>query len=367
MAAYSPTSGNMKGFRNGYTIGFEDGINEVDAILLESIGTEESSSIDAISKVNAMLASNLVDKGIPAEATETTATLAEMVSDIADPQASYDEGYNTGLEEGKLQSNSFWNTWTQNGTNLSYLWYNAPTRGFRDYDNVNKRAVPLPLPDTSKVTNMVAMFRECDLYQVPDVIDTSSATNTSYMFANVAGQASGIFSYGRNMSHIVLDMTNVVDANRMFVQCFCGKLPTLLNMQNVRNLERFCYQSQYLTEINLPDTSGATKFTDFAGSSNGAITKVVLNVTSGENFKNAFDGLINCTDFTPIGTFKASVSFRYSKKLTSASWERIFNALADLTGQTACTLTIPAGLDETIIPSALREAARTKNWTIAEA
>lgn len=290
------------------------------------------------------------------------ASVAVMTRDMG-----WSEGYNVGLEEGKASADSFFNQITQGGTFMSGFWANA--RYLHPYTDDPRgggygKALPVPMPDTSKAENMSYFFAGVDPYQIPDVIDLSSAKTTAFMFEKVGPSVSDYFSsMDRDMSHIVLDMSSVEDANNMFAQCLCSAIPTLVNMQNVTTIKRLCYHATRAKgEVYLPDTSACK---DFSGAFEyTSISKLTLNVSSGENFSSAFGG--NITDFTPIGTFKASVSFKACTNMTAESWERIFNALADLTGQTACTLTIPSGLDETVIPSSLREAARVKNWTVAE-
>ena len=282
--------------------------------------------------------------------------------------ADYNDGLNDGIEEGKAQANAFFNQITKGGTFMRGFWANA--RYLYPYTDDPRgggygKALPVPMPDTSKAEDMSYFFAKADPYQIPDVIDLSRAKTTAFMFAEVGPSVSHYFSsLDRDMSHIVLDMSSVEDANNMFAQCLCSAIPTLVNMQNVTTIKRLCYHATRAKgEVYLPDTSACKDFS--SAFEYTSISKLTLNVSSGENFSSAFGG--NITDFTPIGTFKASVSFKACTNMIVESWERIFNALADLTGQTACTLTIPTGLDETIIPSELRALAKSRNWNVMEA
>jgi len=76
-----------------------------------------------------------------------------------------------------------------------------------------------------------------------------------------------------------------------------------------------------------------------------------------------FNGCSSLRNITMIGIINKGVSFANSSKLTNASVQSIIDALADLTGTTAQTLT----LHSTVVDSMTEAQADTiyrKNWTL---
>lgn len=68
-------------------------------------------------------------------------------------------------------------------------------------------------------------------------------------------------------------------------------------------------------------------------------------------------------EFVP-GTIKISLSFSVCSKLTDASLNSIIDGLADLTGQTAQTLTLRTGTDARLT-EAQKASVTAKNWNLA--
>ena len=90
-----------------------------------------------------------------------------------------------------------------------------------------------------------------------------------------------------------------------------------------------------------------------------------LDVSECTSFTNWLNGAPNLEDieFAP-GTIKISIPFSWNDKLTDASVQSIIDGLADLTGQTAQTLTF-TGTVGNKLTQAQKDAISAKNWTLA--
>ena len=90
----------------------------------------------------------------------------------------------------------------------------------------------------------------------------------------------------------------------------------------------------------------------------------IIGEIGGQNFGNAF---IDCGKLREIrfaeGGILTSISFAECKSLSDASIQSIIDGLADLTGQTAQTLTIRATVGEKLT-QAQKDAVSAKNWTL---
>lgn len=81
--------GKIEGYQEGTEQGRKDGKAAYDTELLVPLGTEQPTAAEAITEINATLANILVEKGVEAEATETTEELVERVSslEISEPNS----------------------------------------------------------------------------------------------------------------------------------------------------------------------------------------------------------------------------------------------------------------------------------------
>lgn len=92
-----------------------------------------------------------------------------------------------------------------------------------------------------------------------------------------------------------------------------------------------------------------------------------LDCTECTNFSLWLNSASNLEDieFVP-GTIKVSISFQWCEKLTDASLNSIIEGLADLTGQTAQTLTLRTGTDARLTEEQ-KASVTAKNWNLAYA
>lgn len=112
------------------------------------------------------------------------------------------------------------------------------------------------------------------------------------------------------------------------------------------------------------DLSASAGFQDgfrYAGSlESGSL----VNVKPTHTWSNAFANCSGLVDITFSGTIGKSISFAQSSKLSTASVQSIIDALADLTGQTAQTVTFHKTVGE-LLTQAQKDTISAKNWTLA--
>lgn len=97
--------------------------------------------------------------------------------------------------------------------------------------------------------------------------------------------------------------------------------------------------------------------------------KTIPSLKVTDQVKSYSDWFYNCKaleeiNFTEDSVIKANISFAYSPLLTTASVDSIINALKDLTGATAQTLTLHATVKGNLT-QAQKDAIAAKNWTLA--
>ena len=96
---------------DAYAEGVAEGVHTTNTDVLSVTGTAQPTAVEAVTEVNATLASILTEKGVEADASETTEALVGKATDIP----SYEEGYNAGLEDGKAQGDTlsdFYGRWS---------------------------------------------------------------------------------------------------------------------------------------------------------------------------------------------------------------------------------------------------------------
>ena len=134
------------------------------------------------------------------------------------------------------------------------------------------------------------------------------------------------------------------------------------NVTNSTNLFSYAVITDTKVDINI---SNATDTAAMFGYSSRLITIRKLIVSETTPFKsNTFVGCPALVNITIEGTIGVSISFPASSKLSNDSVQSIINALKDLTGQTAQTLTLHADVGANLT-QAQKDAISAKNWTLA--
>lgn len=112
--------------------------------------------------------------------------------------------------------------------------------------------------DTENVTNMSAMFSDCNNITTIPVLDTSKVTDMSNMFRN----------NNRLASIPVLDTGNVTNMSYMFSSCSSLTTIPILDTSNVNNMNYMFRYCSSLSELPALDVSNVTSTTNmFSGCS----------------------------------------------------------------------------------------------------
>jgi surface protein len=244
--------------------------------------------------------------------------------------------------------------------------------------------------DTSAVTNMSAMFYNCAALTTLDLgnFDTSAVTNMSVMFYNCAAlttldlgnfDTSAVTNMSSMFSHCyaltTLDLGNfdtsaVTDMSGMFN--YCVALTTLdLGNFDTSAVTDMSYMFNYcvaLTTLDLGnfDTSAVTSMS-YMFHNCVALTTLDLgnfDTSAVTSMSYMFNNCYALTTITGvISGIKISLNISHSP-LSRESALVIINGLADLTEGTAQTLTL-SSKTKVLLTDADKLIATNKNWTIA--
>ena len=231
--------------------------------------------------------------------------------------------------------------------------------------------------NTAAVTDMSSMFNYCRSLTTLDLsnFNTAAVTNMSYMFNycqnlttldvtnfNTAAvtNMSSMFNYCQNLT--TLDVTNfntaaVTDMSSMFN--YCRSLTTLdLSNFNTAAVTNMSYMFNSCRSLSTLDLSNFN-------------TSAVTNMRSMFSYCNNLTTIIgtHTLEEVQLGTIKAmrglkvSISFSDSPNLERASILALFYGLADLTGQTAQTVTLHATAKARLTAEDIK-IATDKNWKV---
>ena len=232
--------------------------------------------------------------------------------------------------------------------------------------------------DTSAVTNMSSMFNGCGNLTSLDVtnFNTSAVTDMGGMF-NGCNRLTSL-----DVTHF--DTSSVTSMVFMFYNCQMLKAldVTNFNTSSVTRMDRMFYECRSLTTLDL------TKFNTSAVTDMESMFYLCKNLKTLDlsNFDmsaitNALNMFFYCTSLTSIigthtleevqaGTVKAmrglkvNISFSDSPNLERASILALFYGLADLTGQTAQTVTLHATAKARLTAEDIK-IATDKNWNVS--
>ena len=178
------------------------------------------------------------------------------------------------------------------------------------------RIVYLPKIDTSKVTDMSNLFKNCYCLTAIPMLDTSKVTNMSYMF-----------NYCYCLTAIpMLDTSKVTKMNQVFYNCRALTAIPMLDTSNVINMSRIFYGCSCLTAIPMLDTSKVTDMSDMFGFCTNLTAIPMLDTSKVTDMRGMFNGCY-CLTATPIlDTSKVtnmSDMFGYSYCLTHVNLKNI--------------------------------------------
>ena len=120
-----------------------------------------------------------------------------------------------------------------------------------------------------------------------------------------------------------------------------------------------------MTTIPQLDTSNGTNFVSMFYLCGNLTTIPQLDTSNGTNFYNMFYHCYALKNISFVaGCIKKSISFAQSDKLTDESIQSIIDGLADLTGQTAQTITFHPDVKNKLTEEQIASVT-SKNWNIA--
>ena len=252
--------GHTEGHHAGYDEGRATGVQETNAATLALTGTEQQTAKKAIEEINATLASNLTDKGVEADATETTESLVDKVFQIESAKPWVEEWARNCTITGTLQNAEITEIGDLNfekATELSsYMFEGNPNLTkvgnittlrdvslqygclFRNCSNLTSVG-NISINLGGRYKSIRALFSNCGSLKTVGIIDAPLATDIDLMFSGcssleicggIKGGAwgspqSGLFYDCRNLIEIKhpLDFTSCTVATIMFRNCYALK------------------------------------------------------------------------------------------------------------------------------------------------
>ena len=177
------------------------------------------------------------------------------------------------------------------------------------------------------------------------------------------------FSYTKitydDLSNLVLDTSKGMNFGSMF--SYCNNLTTIPQLDTSKGMYFISMFSSCnnLTTIPQLDTSKGMNFDNMFSYCNNLTTIPQLDTSKGINFTRMFFSCVSLENIVFVAnSIKKSISFSDSNKLTVESIHSIINGLADLTGQTAQTITFHSDVKTKLTEEQIASAT-SKNWNIA--
>ena len=188
-----------------------------------------------------------------------------------------------------------------------------------------------PLLDTSKVTNMDSMFRDCSNLTAIPLLDTSSATDMSYMFRDCS-----------NLTAIPeLNTSKVTNMAHTFQGCSTLTVIPLLDTSNVTNMVYMFQGCSNLTAIPLLDTSNATDMHAMFADCSSLTAIPELNTSKVTNMDSMFSGCSNLTAIPLLDTSSVTDGMSYMfKNCSSLSDDSLNNIMQMCINATSYTYII---------------------------
>ena len=225
-----------------------------------------------------------------------------------------------GVETGTLGTpdNSFADTNAEIVYKIQNQYENMEPRVLTDNDKTidkNIYFIPVkkdgtPLLDTSKVTDMDAMFSGCtNLTEIP-LLDTSKVTGMDRMLYSCTNLTTiplldtskvtnmyGMFSDCTNLTEIpLLDTGSVTNMEYMFKDCTNLTTIPLLDTGSVTNMVYMFYRCTNLTTIPLLNTTKVTSVDSMFHGCTNLITIPLLDTSEVSTMRNMFNGCTSLTD-----------------------------------------------------------------------
>ena len=230
--------------------------------------------------------------------------------------------------------------------------------------------------DTSKGINMHAMFNSCEKLSKIEDLDTSNATDLSYIFHNdnvtipplntsKAINMSNMFAGFRGVIPDVLDTSNVEDMSYMFSNCYqMEKIPNI-SFEKVKNIESIFYYCRALKEIPSITSPQLTNARGFCYECNSLVSIGYMDVS---NLYNSFDAYYTF-NYSPLlenlggfGGLKEEIVLSSCPNLTHDSLMNLINNAATVTSSTQMIL---GSTNLAKLTDREKAIATSKGWTLA--
>ena len=230
---------------------------------------------------------------------------------------------------------------TSNVTDMSSMFRNC------------SKLTTIPLLDTSKVTDMGGMFNGCSSLTTVPQLDTSNATVVQSMFDHCS----------KLTTIPLLDTSKVTDMSYMFQ--YCSNLTSIpqLNTSKVTDMEYMLNGCDSLTTIPAFDTSKVTNMSNMFNSCR-SLTSIPQFDTS--NVTDMYQMFRYCRSLTKISMLNIGTNLDISncKQMEREALLEVLGNLKDLTNSTSKKLTLGSDLLAKLTEDDIA-LATNKNWTLA--
>lgn len=216
-----------------------------------------------------------------------------------------------------------------------------------------------PMLDTKGGDNFRGMYCGCQAGTSFPAIDTSNGLLFDEMYHNCL----------EAVSFPSLDTSKGTSFSEMHKDCRQMKQSPAYDLTNGEDFTDMYKDCRVATKIPIVTSSKGRVFT---GMFNNCIALTEIGEMDLTNAEDVTDMYRNCSNLVSVyykGTINTSISFKDCKSLSSPSFGRIVNALADLTGQEPKTLTIRSkyGKTHTYFTKAHKDMVAAKNWNLVYA
>lgn len=176
-------------------------------------------------------------------------------------------------------------------------------------------------------------------------------------------------AFPENLTNVTLTIPNCLTSLTEMIRQTTGLTKLTLDIPTDQSYKAtyFAYRNTDIEEIAFPEGIKLTSLTNFVSQAS-ALVKISGAMDLSESTDNA-TGFTSCpalvnVEFVP-GSITKSISFNASANLSNTSIDSIIAGLANLTGQTTQTLTVPASIVSKFRECGLTENyQKTINWTL---
>lgn len=199
-----------------------------------------------------------------------------------------------------------------------------------------------------------------------EVVDTGVGSRQWWLDVCSQKKAFGGMFEGCHITTIpLIDTSKAVIFNNMFTNCKSLITIPLIDTSKSTGFNAMFYGCKSLTTIPQLDLSNGVNFGNMFYNCTALITIPKIDISKATNVSLTFSGCISLENITFVAEcIKLSISFIQSPLLSDESIQSIIDGLADLTGQTAQTITFHPTVKNKLTEEQIASAT-SKNWNIA--